>query len=188
MGDPPKPDAKGMLRRCKPDELKEILYVINAAAVSYRGVISSEHWHEPYMSAAALKREIAGGVEFWACVQNDKIAGVMGFQSVRDVDLIRHAYVLPDYQGRGIGSQLLELLKQRSARCVLIGTWAAAKDAIRFYERHGFAVLPPDEAALLLRSYWDVPEAQIVQSVVLAESTFALGVLKDHAGRGNLEG
>jgi GNAT superfamily N-acetyltransferase len=122
------------------------------------------------MSAAHLKQEIAAGVEFWAYVPDDAIAGVMGLQSMADVDLIRHAYVLPEYQGRGIGGHLLTYLRRRSGRRLLIGTWAAARDAIRFYEQHGFVLLTPADARPLLQLYWDISEAQIVDSVVLADS------------------
>lgn len=158
------------IRRCGGCDFDDILHIINAAAISYRGVIPPEHWHEPYMTALQLEREIAAGVEFWACVRDERIAGVMGLQAVRDVDLIRHAYVLPAYQSQGVGSQMLTGLRQRSRRRLLIGTWAAAKDAIRFYERNGFAVVPEAQARRLLRRYWDVPAAQIANSVVLEPS------------------
>ena len=46
----------------------------------------------------------------------------MGIQPVRDVDLIRHAYVLPDSQGHGVGGALLEHLRRRTTRRMLIGT------------------------------------------------------------------
>ena len=63
----------------------------------------------------------------------------MGIQPVRDVDLIRHAYTAPARQGRGVGGALLShLLAGRGARPLLVGTWAAAEWAIRFYERYGF--------------------------------------------------
>ena len=93
----------------------------------------------------------------------------MGIQPVRDVDLIRHAYVLPGSQRLGIGSALLEDLHPTSTRRMLVGTWAAADWAIRFYERHGFELVPRERTASLLRSYWTIPERQIETSVVLAD-------------------
>jgi GNAT superfamily N-acetyltransferase len=97
----------------------------------------------------------------------------MGVQRVRDVDLIRHAYVRPGGQRRGVGGALLEHLRRQSPLPMLVGTWAAAAWAIRFYERHGFARVSPARKEALLRTYWTVPERQIETSVVLANPPLA---------------
>jgi GNAT superfamily N-acetyltransferase len=96
----------------------------------------------------------------------------MGFQPVLDVDLIRHAYVLPRLQRQGIGAALLKHLRLMSARPMLVGTWAAADWAIRFYRRHGFELVSPERKTALLRTYWSIPERQIETSVVLASPAF----------------
>ncbi len=145
-----------------------ILAIINAAAEAYRGVIPVDRWHEPYMPRDELDREIDAGVVFWGYEENGSLAGVMGIQPVRDVDLIRHAYVLPSSQRRGIGGALLRHLRQLSTRRILIGTWEAADWAIRFYMRHGFELVVPACKTVLLKTYWDVPDRQIEVSVVLA--------------------
>jgi GNAT superfamily N-acetyltransferase len=157
------------LRRITDDERPEVLAIVNAAAEAYRGVIPEDRWHEPYMPAEALEREIAGGVVFWGIEDGDGVlAGVMGIQAVRDVDLIRHAYVRPGSQGGGIGRRLLEALTAKAERPLLVGTWAAAEWAIRFYERNGFELVPPAEKDRLLATYWDIPDRQVETSVVLA--------------------
>jgi len=157
------------LRPIAEDERGQALEIVNAAAEAYRGVIPADRWHEPYMSAAALDREIASGVEFWGIEDEAAaLAGVMGIQAVRDVDLIRHAYVRPGLQGGGIGRRLLEALTSKAERPLLVGTWAAAGWAIRFYERNGFELVPPDEKDRLLATYWDIPERQVATSVVMA--------------------
>jgi GNAT superfamily N-acetyltransferase len=156
------------IRPCRDDERPAILAIVNAAAEAYRGVIPADRWHEPYMPADELDAEIEAGVVFWGYEDDGELVGIMGIQHVDDVDLIRHAYVLPDRQGRGIGGELLEQLAGPATRRMLVGTWAAAEWAIRFYERHGFELLPRDEGAALLRTYWTIPERQIDTSVVLA--------------------
>ena len=158
-----------MLRRVRDDERADILEIVNAAAEAYRGVIPADRWHEPYMDAAQLEREIAAGVEFWGIEDGAGVlAGVMGIQAVRDVDLIRHAYVRPGLQGGGIGRRLLEELTARAQRPLLVGTWAAAAWAVRFYERNGFELVGREEKDRLLAAYWDIPERQVETSVVLA--------------------
>ena len=149
-------------------ERADVLEIVNAGAEAYRGVIPADRWHEPYMDAAQLEREIADGVVFWGLDEQDRLGGVMGIQAVRDVDLIRHAYVRPGLQGRGIGRVLLEHLVARAERPLLVGTWAAAAWAIRFYERNGFQTVGEQEKNRLLRAYWSIPERQVETSVVLA--------------------
>ncbi len=157
------------IRRCGESDHAAILAIVNDAAQAYRGHIPADQWHEPYMPAAALVRELDAGVVFWGWDEPEQLTGVMGLQDVRDVALIRHAYVATRARGRGIGGQLLEHLLARTARPVLVGTWAAATWAIRFYERHGFRLVTPAEKERLLREYWAIPERQIETSVVLAD-------------------
>jgi GNAT superfamily N-acetyltransferase len=161
------------IRPCRDDERPAILAIVNAAAEAYRDVIPADRWHEPYMPAAELDAEIAAGVAFHGYEEAGALVGVMGIQPVRDVDLIRHAYVMPGRQRGGIGAALLEHLMQAATRRTLVGTWAAAEWAVRFYERNGFALVSPERKAALLREYWTIPERQIETSVVLARPAFA---------------
>jgi GNAT superfamily N-acetyltransferase len=156
------------IRPCREDERATINAIINAAAEAYRGVIPADRWHEPYMPLAELEREIAAGVGFWGYESDGTLLGVMGVQRRGDVDLIRHAYVAPGSQRRGVGGALVEHLARSSTRRMLVGTWAAAGWAIRFYRRHGFELVPPAAKATLLKTYWTIPDRQIETSVVLA--------------------
>lgn len=160
------------IRACVGNDFSAILAIINAAAEAYRGVIPPDRWHDPYMSGDELRAELAGGVVFSGYEDDGGLRGVMGLQTVRDVDLIRHAYVLPEYQRHGIGGALLRHLQQQSTRRILVGTWAAATWAIDFYQRHGFVLVTPATKAALLKTYWTIPERQIETSVVLASPPF----------------
>jgi GNAT superfamily N-acetyltransferase len=160
------------IRPCRDDERDDILTIVNAAAEAYRGVIPADRWHEPYMPVDELEEEIAAGVAFWGYEAEEALIGVMGIQPVGDVDLIRHAYVLPGSQGRGVGGALIEHLMRSATRRVLVGTWAAAEWAIRFYRRHGFEPVGPERTAALLKRYWSIPDRQIETSVVLANPPF----------------
>ena len=156
------------VRRCRGDEHAAILRIVNLAAGAYRGVIPADRWREPYMPARELDEEIAAGVAFWGYESDGELVGVMGIQVVRDVDLIRHAYVVPGRQRGGVGGALLEVLIGLSTQRMLVGTWAAAEWAVRFYRRHGFEPVTPAQKTALLRSYWTIPDRQIETSVVLA--------------------
>jgi N-acetylglutamate synthase-like GNAT family acetyltransferase len=156
-----------IVRPCRDNERPVLLHIINAAAQRYRGVIPVDCWHEPYMCADELDHEVATGVTFWGAELDGTLVGVMGMQRVLDVALIRHAYVAPEVQRRGLGGLLLAELCAQRPQPVLVGTWAAATWAICFYERHGFHRAVNDETAPLLRKYWSIPERQIEASVVL---------------------
>jgi len=158
------------IRLCRADENAAVLAIINAAATVYRGAIPPECWHEPYMSTEEIRREIEAGVEFWGCERDGELIGVMGMQEVGDVDLIRQAYVRPDCQRQRVGAALIEQLRRRSGRRMLVGTWAAASWAIAFYQRHGFELASSQQKATLLRTYWTIPARQIETSVVLVSS------------------
>jgi N-acetylglutamate synthase-like GNAT family acetyltransferase len=156
-----------VIRRCKNDDIPTIAGIVNKAAEAYRGVIPADCWREPYMPRAELVDEIAKGVEFWGWQEAGVLVGVMGLQKVRDVTLIRHAYVRPSHQSRGVGGALLKRLVAQISTPLLVGTWAAADWAIRFYERHGFRLVSTEEKDRLLTTYWNIPLRQRETSVVL---------------------
>jgi N-acetylglutamate synthase-like GNAT family acetyltransferase len=158
-----------MIRKCNETDFEAIFEIINDASKAYRGVIPPDRWKAPYMSRDELQEEIDEGVAFWGYEMDGGLVGVMGIQDVQDVTLIRHAYVRTDRRNQGIGGRLLSFLRKQTSRRILVGTWADASWAIRFYERHGFRMVSPEEKDRLLRKYWSIPERQVETSVVLAE-------------------
>lgn len=157
-----------MIRPYQADDFAAVHHIINEAAEAYKGVIPDDRWHEPYMSEAELQHEIDAGVAFVVYVENGTLAGAMGVQPVHDVHLIRHAYVASAFQRRGIGDRLLGALLEQTRGRILVGTWAAAVWAIRFYEKNGFELLDDtEEKNRLLDTYWAIPEQQRDTSVVL---------------------
>jgi GNAT superfamily N-acetyltransferase len=162
------------IRQCISADLSGICDVINDAAVAYRGVIASDRWKEPYLPLTELQQEIKAGVSFWGAYENDALIAVMGLQNVADVSLIRHAYTRTSRQGQGAGKALLRHVMGHTERPLLIGTWAAATWAIRFYQSQGFRVLGKEKDDLL-RRYWTIPERQIEESVVLANERWEAG-------------
>jgi GNAT superfamily N-acetyltransferase len=163
-----------MIRRCTEEDVPAIDAIVNEAAGAYRGAIPTDCWHEPYMTRSTLVAEIGAGVEFWGWDEAGALVGVMGLQRVRDVTLIRHAYVRPSHQSQGIGGALLSRLAAQTAGPLLVGTWAAAEWAIRFYERHGFRLVASVEKDRLLGAYWNIPLRQRQTSVVLTRAPIGL--------------
>jgi len=149
-----------MIRELSHKDAFTIYEIINAAAHTYRGVIPNDCYHEPYMPKEELQEEMKS-ITFFGWEGEGNLVGVMGFQPVKDVTLIRHAYVLPNYQRKGIGTRLLDHLKLiTKTKGLLVGTWA-----IDFYQKHGFRVMPNKDK--LLNMYWNIPQRQIETSVVL---------------------
>jgi GNAT superfamily N-acetyltransferase len=161
-----------MIRPCTNQDFDRIHAVINDGARAYKGIIPADRWTDPYMSTNQLQHEMEEGVVFWGYEDNAALSGVMGIQHVRDVTLIRHAYVLTTNQKRGIGAHLLSHLRELATGPVLIGTWADATWAIRFYEKHGFQIVGARQKEQLLRKYWSIPDRQIETSVVLADAAW----------------
>ncbi len=160
-----------MIRQSNDEDFESICSIINESARAYKGIIPDDRWKDPYMSKEELSHEIREGVVFWVYLDkvSSEMAGVMGIQNVRDVTLIRHSYVLTSERGKGIGSELLNYLRMFAVLPILIGTWADADWAIRFYEKNGFRIVSPDEKKRLLKEYWTIPDRQVETSVVLRE-------------------
>ena len=135
-----------------------------AVEVLYR---DPEFEHEgliPCIISSITAYSLFGAVTGWE--QVNELVGVMGFQPVDDVTLIRHAYVLPQWQRQGIASRLIDKTKRltKTPR-LLVGTWADAYWAVALYQKHGFRLMPNKDE--LLKTYWKIPQHQIETSVVL---------------------
>ena len=157
-----------MISEYTKSDTSKILHVINDASLRYKGIIPDNCWREPYMSEQELINEFSDKFRMFGYHHNNKLTGVIGIQEVKDVILIRHAYTLTSYQGKGTGSALLEyLLKKNQNYRLLVGTWRNATWAIRFYEKFGFILHTNEQSTLLLKKYWKIPSKQIKNSVVL---------------------
>ncbi len=154
-----------MIRQCRASDAQRMYFIINKAAEAYDGVIPADCYQQPYMPMDELIGEIER-VIFYGWEVNGELVGIMGMEPIKDVTLIRHAYVLPEWQGQGIASRLLDYIKRLfTGSRLLVGTWADAIWAISFYRKRGFRLMPDKDQ--LLETYWDIPRRQIETSVVL---------------------
>ena len=170
-----------LIRKSKGEDFQAILAIVNDAAQAYRGVIPRDRWHDPYMPADELTKEIADGVIFWVAEDEGRLVGVMGIQDKGDVALVRHAYTTTMLQRKGVGTKLLRHVEDLADKPILIGTWADASWAIDFYRRNGFTVVANKEKDRLLREYWSIPVRQLETSVVLADRRWIASQGRDTA-------
>ena len=164
-----------MIRSCTDSDFESIYEIINDAGQAYKGVIPDDRWHEPYMPRTELRHEIEKGVHFWGIEEEGVLAGIMGIQDRGEVCLIRHAYVRTDRRNAGLGTRLLRHLESMTKKPILIGTWADAIWAVRFYQKNGYRLLAEAEKNALLRKHWAIPERQVETSVVLADRKWNAG-------------
>lgn len=154
-----------VIRKCQAGDIDRIYLIINEAAKAYEGVIPADCYHQPYMPMSELEQEMKR-LSFFGWEADGELVGVMGIEPIKDVTLIRHAYVLPQWQKQGIGSKFVNYLRGLvTTSRLLVGTWADSRWAIDFYQKHGFSLLPDKDE--LLKTYWDIPQRQIETSVVL---------------------
>lgn len=154
----------GVVTELSESDAEDVFHVVNAAAEAYAGRIPEESDTDPYMPLDELRSEMRE-MQCFGYVEG-RLVGVVGLQERQEASLIRHLYVLPDHQGRGVGTRLLQSVVERAeSDTLLVGTWKAATWAIEFYERNGFENLGSDEA--LLAEHWAIPDHQRRASVVL---------------------
>lgn len=152
------------IRPLAPADRDPALAVINAAARWYREFLAPDEVHEPEMTPAQWEAE-AGRMTWYGAFLQEALVGVMGLEYVSDVALLRHGYVLPEHQHRGIGSCLHEHLETqvRGVRRIVVGTYAGNYKAQAALEKAGYR-LSPDPAAAL-RAYYAIPEERLRSSV-----------------------
>ena len=73
----------------------------------------------------------------WVAEHADRIVGYAS----ADGEFLNHLYVLPEHQGRGIGTALLAAVMEHSRDGMKLWTFEPNEGAIRFYVRHGFRTL-----------------------------------------------
>jgi len=154
-----------VIRLCRDGDLPRVYDIINDAATAYKAAIPGDCWHEPYMPVEELRLE-AAAMSFYGLEEGSRLVGVVGYQPVRDVSLVRHLYVETGRQRCGVGSALLRhAISLTGTPRLLVGMWAGAAWAIRFYDKHGFSLLPDGDR--LLRAYWSIPDRQREASIVM---------------------
>lgn len=153
-----------MITKLVDSDSNAILNVINNAAYVYKNVIPSDFWKEPYMTA----EDLANSTQFYGLKEDNTLVAVMGIQSIKDVTLIQHSYVLTNQQHKGYCEKLLRhILNSTVSSTFLVCVWKDAFWAVNFYTKQGFKETSKKEKNRLMYTYWNVSEHQITNSTVL---------------------
>jgi GNAT superfamily N-acetyltransferase len=152
------------IRPLGPSDREAAVAVIDAAARWYREFLPAEEVHDPEMTPEQWDAE-ARTVRWYGAFDGEALVGVMGLERRGTAALLRHAYVLPAYQRRGIGARLREHLEAAAAGAerIIVGTYAANYKARRALEQGGYT-LSPDPVAVL-RAHYRIPEDRLRASV-----------------------
>ena len=140
------------------------LAVINTAARWYRDFLPPEEVHEPEMTPDQWDAE-ARRLTWYGIFEGGALLAVAGLEYVRAAALLRHGYVLPEHQRRGIGALLREHMESqvRGVSRIIVGTYAGNYKARGALEKAGYR-LSADSAAVL-RAYYAIPEDRLKSSV-----------------------
>ena len=147
----------------------EALVVINTSARWYREFLPPGELHDPEMTSAQWEAE-AQRMTWYGAFVEARLVGVMGLEYVKDVALLRHAYILPEYQHHGIGTTLQQYLETqvRGVERIIVGTYRENYKARRMLEKAGYALSP--DPTVVLRTYYSIPEDRLQSSVTYEKS------------------
>jgi GNAT superfamily N-acetyltransferase len=135
---------KRNLRLADEDDLDTILEIINATnRIFYKAIVPAEQFRDPFFRLEDLVEEFNRRAFYLFEVDGEPV-GVAAFE-VRPggAAVMNRLYVLPDFQGQGIGSALVShveaLARRRGLDEILIWTDPKAAWAVSFYKHLGYA-------------------------------------------------
>ena len=100
--------------------------------------------HTAEETHAFFRDRVLCEAEVWVAADPD--GRVLGFVAVGS-RMLEHLYVLPQAQGRGVGSALLERAKVARPSALELWVFQQNLGAHRFYERHGFELVELTDGA-----------------------------------------
>ena len=120
-------------------------------------------FHDPW-SENSIASELGNRLSVWlVALDEDKVVGYVGSQTVIDETDMMNIAVHPDYRNRGVATELImeltQQLKKRGSRGLMLEVRESNSAAISLYEKHGFLQVGcrrnyyrnPRENALILR-------------------------------------
>jgi GNAT superfamily N-acetyltransferase len=98
--------------------------------------------HTPEQDRWFFRERVFTACEMWGALDGDAMTGMLAFRE----GWIDQLYVLPEAQGRGLGTALLQIAQNAFDRLQL-WTFQRNTQARRFYEARGFALIQQTDGA-----------------------------------------
>ncbi len=135
-----------LIEKAKPDDVQEILPVINKAnREAFAGIIPKEYFREPIITREQFD-ECSQRMTFYVHRYEGVVVAVAALGAEdQDCGRIRWVYVLPEYQRQGIGTALVLHLEREASGMGLsrsrLVTDNGATWAVAFYEHLGYTLI-----------------------------------------------
>ena len=120
-------------------------------------------------SAQSIATELDNSLSCWlVAADGEKVVGYVGSQTVLDGSDMMNIAVALDFRRKGLAealvNALIDCLRQRKSRCLILEVRVSNTPAITLYEKLGFVEIGrrknyyrnPKEDALILRKEWEL--------------------------------
>lgn len=138
--------------------------MINTAARWYRDFLPPGDFHDPEMTPDQWETE-APRLAWYGVFDGNVLVAVGALEHVHDAALLRHGYVLPEYQRQGVGARLRQHLEHevRGVSRIIVGTYTGNYKARGALDKAGYRLSADPET--VLRAYYAIPEERLKSSV-----------------------
>jgi N-acetylglutamate synthase-like GNAT family acetyltransferase len=129
------------IRRADSKDGEAILACLASAFAPYRNSYTSAAFKDTVLDSESVQRRLREMCVFVAMSQG-KVVGTLALVASGDAGHLRGMAVLPEWQGKGVASALLEAaeaaVRKKHLKRVTLHTTEPLARAMRFYTRHGF--------------------------------------------------
>ncbi len=128
-----------MLRRARPEDGDELAAILRSAM---RGAMPSlPELHTPDEDRRFLRDTVLPNEEVWVVEVDGRPVGFAALGSRDGEDYLQHIYVTPEFQGGGLGTELIDHAKTRRPAGFRLWVFQQNDGARRFYERRGLQLV-----------------------------------------------
>lgn len=122
-----------MIRELKSEEINEIMEIWKEATIDAHKFIPKDYWLKNYN---VVKEVYIPMAKTFVYLEEEKI---VGFISIIEDEFIGALFIDVNYQGRGVGTKLIEFVKDKYVKLSL-AVYVDNNKAVEFYKRCGFVI------------------------------------------------